>query len=64
MSIGRSESPECFHHGLSGVQPSQFGQRTKPLYKDFPRCQVGVLFFSLLSRLFGFWLGLVEDVWH
>jgi hypothetical protein len=36
--------------------------RAKPLYKDFPRCQVGV--FTLLSRLFGFWLGLVEDVWH
>jgi len=29
------------------------GRRTKPLYKDFPRCQVGVLFFPLVSRLFG-----------
>ena len=37
---------------------------SKPLYKDFPRCQAGVLCFPLLSRLFGFWLGLVEDVWH
>ena len=36
-----------------GASTGAFGHRTKPLYKDFPRCQVGGLFCPLLSTLFG-----------
>ena len=48
---------------ILAARMTESGRWTKPLYKDFPQCQAGLLCFSLLSRLIEFWLGLPEDVW-